>query len=229
MGRLLGGLGSLFVYLCIGTILTQLIIVGYAVSQGFVDKQKLSDMLAVARGATLSSADDGSQAAQAKPAQMLSIDELDQRRTTMTRHLELREQAVADALEQIATERDKLLKEREDFDLLVAAYRKEKQLTEEAELAVGQERVRAILESIKPKDAKDYILAMIAADEKQEVVTILTAMPIARQKKIIEEFKTEEDKKKFDDILRLIREGDGDAAAATATDPPPVAPGVQQP
>ncbi len=229
MGRLLGGLGSLLVYLCIGTILTQLIIVGYAVSQGFVDRQKLSDMLAVARGAMLSSAGDASQATQAKPVQMLSIEELDQRRTTMTRHLELREQAVANALEQIATERDKLLKEREDFDLLVAAYRKEKQDTEQQVLAVGQERVRAILESIKPKDAKDYILAMIAADEKQEVVTILTAMPIARQKKIIEEFKTEEDKKKFDDILRLIREGDGDAAAAPSTDQPPVTPGGQQP
>jgi hypothetical protein len=53
MGRLISGLSALIVYLCVGTILTQLIIAGYAYSKGFVSQQKLSDMLAVARGAPL--------------------------------------------------------------------------------------------------------------------------------------------------------------------------------
>jgi hypothetical protein len=236
MGRLFGGLASLFVYLCVGTILTQLIIVGYAVSQGFVDKQKLSDMLAVARGATLSSADDASKATQAKPVQMMSIEELDQRRTTMTRHLELREQAVANALEQIATERDKLLKDREAFDLLVAAFRKQQQQEQSRELAEGMEKTRALLESLKPDAAKNYILKMIADDDKDDVIAILTAMPIAKQKKIVEQFKTEEEQRKFYDILKLLQEVGGNAPAETATAaaPPPTGqaplPGdVQQP
>ncbi|MEX2138813.1 MAG: hypothetical protein WD894_06100, partial [Pirellulales bacterium] len=92
MGRLLAGLGGLFVYLCIGTILAQLIIAGYAVSKGFLNQQKLTDMLAVARGAALSSAADKAGGSQTKTVQMSSIEEQDQRRTTMTRHLELREQ-----------------------------------------------------------------------------------------------------------------------------------------
>jgi hypothetical protein len=193
-------------YLCIGTILAQCIIAGYAVMRGHLTRQKLADMLAVARGATLSTAERALIEKQVQPANMLSVEERDQQQTTKARHLELREQAVKNALEQIASERDKLLKERQTFDMLVADFRKLKEETENRKLARGEEEARAILENIKPKQAKALILKMIEADEKEEVVAILSAMPIAKQRKIIEEFKDEEDLKKFDDILRRIRE-----------------------
>jgi hypothetical protein len=225
MGRIFSGLGALIAYLCVGTILAQLIIAGYAVSQGFLDKQKVADMLALARGAKLSSGADTAAIAAPKPAQMLSIEEIDQRRTTMTRHLELREQSVQNALAQLASERDKLLKERQTFDMLVADFRTQKERSESQQLAKGQEDTRAILENIKPKLAKDLILKMIAADEKDEVVAILSAMPISKQKKIIEQFR-EDELPKLDDILRRLRQGNGEAApvgepseAAPAADP----------
>jgi hypothetical protein len=220
---MLSALGGLIAYLCIGTILAQLIIAGYAASQGYLDKQKVTDMLAVARGAKLSSATDKAADTKPKPAQMMSIEEIDERRTTMTRHLELREQSVQNDLAQIASERDKLLKERQTFDMLVAAFRKEKKDTESQELAKGQEDTRAILENLKPKQAKDLILRMIAADEKEEVVAILSAMPITKQVKILGEFKTEDEQKKVDDILRLLRQGNGDATPAAAPDEPAAA------
>jgi hypothetical protein len=186
-------------------------------------------MLAVARGARLSSADDGSQVTHAKPVQMLSIEELDQRRTTMTRHLELREQAVANALEQIATERDKLLKERETFDLLVAAYRKQKQQEQSLELAEGMEKTRELLENIKPEQAKSIILMMIADDDKEDVVAILSAMPIAKQKKIVEQFKTEDERRKLYEILQLLQHVDDKAPPITPPGELPVPAGAQQP
>jgi hypothetical protein len=220
---MLSALGGLIAYLCIGTILAQLIIAGYAASQGYLDKQKLTDMLAVARGAKLSSAADKAADAKPKPAQMMSIEEIDERRTTMTRHLELREQSVQNALAQIASEREKLLKERQTFDMLVAAFRKEKKDTESQELAKGQEDTRAILENLKPKQAKELILRMISADEKEEVVAILSAMPITKQVKILGEFKSEDEQKKVDEILRLLRQGNGDATPAAVPDEPPAA------
>lgn len=229
MGRMVSMLGGLIAYFCVGTILAQLIIAGYAASQGFLDKQKMADMLAVARGAKLSSAEDKATDTKPKPAQMMSIDELDQRRTTMTRHLELREQSVQNALAQLASEREKLLKERQYFDMLVAAFRKEKEETESQELAKGQDETRAILENLKPKQAKDLILRMIAADEKEEVVAMLSAMPITRQVKIIGEFKSEDEQKKIDDILRLLRQGNGDAAPADLPEEPPATTDLRQP
>ena len=64
-----------------------------------------------------------------------------------------------------------------------------------------------IWENIKPKLAKELILKMIDADEKEEVVGIFASMPIPKQAKIVSEFKTEDEQKKLDDILRRIREG----------------------
>jgi hypothetical protein len=229
MGRVFSALGGLIAYLCVGTILAQMIIAGYAASQGYLDKQKVSDMVAVARGAKLSSDADKTADAKPKPAQMMSIEEIDQRRTTMTRHLELREQSVQNALAMIASEREKLLKERQSFDMLVAAFRKEKATTESQVLAKGQEDTRAILENLKPKQAKDLILRMIAADEKEEVVAILSAMPITRQVKILAEFKSEDELKKIDDILRLLRQGNGDAPPANLPDETNAATDQRQP
>jgi hypothetical protein len=198
-------LGGLIAYLCVGTILAQVIIVGYAVARGHLDKQKLASILAVVRGATLSPGEQKPPEQPAKPTNMLSVEERDQRQTTLTRHLELREQAVKNAQEQIATERDKLLKERQTFDMLVIDFRKQKEEAENRNQARGEEDARAILENIKPKLAKDLILKMVEADEKDEVVAILSAMPITKQKKIIEQFR-EDELPKLDDIMRRIRE-----------------------
>jgi hypothetical protein len=208
--------GGLIAYLCVGTILAQLIIVGYAVARGYLDKEKLATMLAVVRGATLSSGEQKPLEKQVKSSNMLSVEERDQRQTTLTRHLELREQAVKNAQEQIASERDKLLKERQTFDMLVADFRKQKEETENRKLARGEEDARAILENIKPKLAKDLILKMVEADEKEEVVAILSAMPISKQKKIIEQFR-EDELAKLDDILRRIRERPGTTSSADAS------------
>jgi hypothetical protein len=227
-------LGGLLWYLCIGTILAQLIIVGFAVSQGHLDKQKLVDMLAVARGATLSSGDTKAGDTQAPSVAMSSIEEQDQRRTTMTRHLELREQSVANSLEHIASERDKLAKERQTFDMLVTAFRKEKAETVDYKLKAGQEAQRLLWEQIKPQLAKDHILAMFDANQKDEIVAIFSAMPVAKQRKIAEVFKTDEEKKKLFEIMELVRNRPPDTATpdtsaltptAPMTSPPPA--GVQ--
>jgi hypothetical protein len=228
MSRLIAGLGALFVYFCVGTILAQSIIVGYANWKGFVDRQKLRDMLAIAHGATLASAADNTPDS-GKKTETLTIDELDQRRAMLTRRLELREQAVQNALQQIDDERDKLRQEREAFDLLVAAFRKERQTTESQEVVKGQEDVRQMLENIKPRLAKDYILKMIDDDEKQQVVAILSAMPITKQKKIIEEFKDDDEKTKLYEILQLIQQGAGELNKSVDSAEPSAAAEPRQP
>jgi hypothetical protein len=222
-------LGGLLWYLCIGTILAQLIIVGYAVSRGHLDREKLADMLAVARGASLSTGDKQAGDTQAASVTMASIEEQDQRRTTMTRHLELREQAVTNALEQIASERDKLLKERQTFDMLVTAFRKEKEETVDRKLKEGEEAQRLLWEQIKPQLAKDHILAMFDEDQKDEIVAIFSAMPVGKQRKIAEVFKTDEEKKKLFEIMELIRQRSTDTAAPDASATTPSAPMTSPP
>ena len=85
-------------------------------------------------------------------------------------------------------------------------------------MTTGHENVRSIWENIKPKQAKEQILKMIEADEIKDVVTIFSAIPITKRAKIVAEFKSPEETKKLDDILRLIREGVAEVNLIEKTD-----------
>ena len=121
--------------------------------------------------------------------------------------MELREQSVENSLGQIRFEQRKLSTEREDYKRFKDTF--EKVLNEQKEKAqsAGRENIRLIWENIKPKQAKEQVLQMIENGEESEVVPILSSITIAKQAKIISEFKTEEEVKKLDKILEMIRQG----------------------
>ncbi|MDZ4818163.1 MAG: hypothetical protein SGJ20_04235 [Planctomycetota bacterium] len=207
MGRILGLIGTIAGLLCIATLLTQAILLGYAWSKGMLTQDRVAKIMAVAQGNELVSVAAKVEDNTTAKNQIGSFEELDQKRAMQMRHLELREQAIQNALDQVTTERDKLLKEKKTFELLVAEYRKQIADAEAGQVKKGQEDVRLIWENIKPKLAKELILKMIDADEKEQVVVILSAMPINKQSKIVSEFKSEDEQKKLDEIMRLIRQG----------------------
>jgi len=207
VGRILGLIGTIAGLLCIATLLTQAILLGYAWSKGMLTQDRVAKIMAVAQGNELVSVAAKVEDNTTAKNQIGSFEELDQKRAMQMRHLELREQAIQNALDQVTTERDKLLKEKKTFELLVAEYRKQIADAEAGQVKKGQEDVRLIWENIKPKLAKELILKMIDADEKEQVVVILSAMPINKQSKIVSEFKSEDEQKKLDEIMRLIRQG----------------------
>jgi hypothetical protein len=207
MGRIVSFIAVCLLYLCVGTVLSVCVFFSVAWVKGYLDQDKIAGLIAVIRGElspAMTKQDDTSVETQPKS---LSFEELDQRRTTYTRHLELREQGLQNALDQLAGERERLLKEKKSFEMLVSDYRKQIKDADEGRVKKGYEDVRLIWENIKPKLAKELILKMIDADEKDEVVGIFASMPIPKQAKIVSEFKTEDEQKKLDDILRRIREG----------------------
>lgn len=225
MGKVADMLGAVIAYLAIGTLIAAGAMFGYAWSQGIVDGEKVARIVAVVKGLEPETQPAAKEAKPAPPPPP-TFDELESHRATMMRHLELREQSIKNALSHIDSERDKLLKEKQTYDRLVSEFRKEQEQSQRDTLQKGQEYFRSILESIKPKQAKELILKMVEADEKTEIVAILSTMPIQKQSKIVSEFKTEEEKKKLDEIMRLIRAGKApanetpaDAAAPPNTEP----------
>jgi hypothetical protein len=207
MGRLIAFIGGVLVYLCVGAVLSVCVFLSVGWVKGYLNQEKITGLIAVIRGELSHATARHDEAIAATQQKSASFEELDQRRTTFTRHLELREQAVQNAIDQIAGERERLLKEKKSFEMLVSDYRKQIKDADEGREKKGYEDVRLIWENIKPKLAKELILKMIDADEKDEVVGILASMPIPKQAKIVSEFKSEDEQKKLDDILRRIREG----------------------
>jgi hypothetical protein len=217
MGRLLGMLSAAVVYLCVATVITLVVMLGYAYTKGFIDKDKLNKMAAVAQGIDtnptaptppINAAGASAEIVkQADTHEQPSLDELEMRRAIQTRHLELREQAVQTQMEQLRADQSKLTDDKQTYDRQKAAFEKQLAALHDGAQAAGRDNIRIIWESIKPKQAKDQIIQMIDAREQDDVVAILTAMPVTKRAKIIGEFKSDEETKKLDDILDLIRQG----------------------
>jgi hypothetical protein len=218
MGKIVGMLGGLIVYFCIATVISLVVLLAYASSQGYLDKEKINKMVAVAQGADLASSTSGEgEATGTKPtsetgkpaesAEQPSLDDIESRRAVHVRDLELREQALDSGLQQIRAEQQKLADDKESYDRLRTAFDNQLKELNDGSQATGRENIRLIWENIKPKQAKDQILQMVQAGQQNDVVAIMSAMPISKRAKIIGEFKTDEDSKKLQEILDLIRRG----------------------
>jgi hypothetical protein len=123
------------------------------------------------------------------------------------RNLELREQALRSGLARLQTEQIKLAevgerfqKDRGDFEKKLAALQKRN-------TDAGWEENRQTLMTVKPKLAKELLMQMLEKNEAEDVVALITLIPDTRLAKIIAEFKTPDEIKKIDELLRLIRQG----------------------
>jgi hypothetical protein len=208
MGRLLGILSTLFVFLCVGTVIALAIIMGYAATHGYLDKEKLLRIADVARGIEFAAPPLEQANKQAESPDQPSFDDIERHRGIKARNLELREAAVQNGMDRIRFEQKKLEDQVSRYDLLRKAFN-DKVLDVDKAKAIkeGQDKIRSIWENMKPKQVKDQILQMIDGGEMTEVVSILSSVATNKQSKIIAEFKTDDEIKKLDEILRLIRHG----------------------
>ena len=150
-------------------------------------------------------------------AEQPSLEDVERQRALQTRQLELREQAIDSGLDRVRFEQRKLTDERADYDRLKKGF--EQVLAEKKSKAIldGRENMQLIWENIKPKQAKEEILQMIEAGEENEVVAILANITIGKRARIIGEFKTEEESKKLEGILQLVRKGIPDVLSIDQT------------
>lgn len=208
MVGLLGKLVAVIVYLCIGTVIAQGICIGYAWSKGYVSKPKLLQMAAVAQGENERQSDNRDSHEKELSSEQPSLQDIENARALRIRNLELREQAIQAGLDRVRYEQTKLADERDMYFRTRAAFDAHLKNMKEGAIAKGRTDTRTILENIKPKQAKQQILQMIEAGEEEEVVAILSEMPVAKRAKIAGEFgKLDEDNQKLGKILRLIRQG----------------------
>ncbi len=207
MGRLLGMLGALFAYLCVGTVVALAIVVGYAVAHGYVDATKFERITDVVRGIEETPKAIEKQTKPTEPSEEPSFDEIERQRGIRARNIELREKSVENSLERVRFEQDRLSTDLNRYSALKGEITRLLDGKTDEAVKAGRESVRELWETIKPKQAREQILRMFDAGETNEVVAIMSSLGINKRAKIIAEFKGEDDAKKLDEILRLMRQG----------------------
>jgi hypothetical protein len=207
MGRLLQGIAAIISAISVATVIAAALGLGYLRQQGKLDEKMLLKLIAVVNGVETSPAAPRSQTDDEAGSEQASLEHVARQRALKSRDIELREQSLFDNLSIVRAEYAKLIDEKDRYERIKSAFRS--QLDEEREgiLATNREVVRGILENMKPKQAKEQILRMVKSGEMTDVVKILSLMPSATRKKIVGEFKTDEESQTLAEILKQIREG----------------------
>ena len=133
------------------------------------------------------------------------------------RNVDLREQMLITLHEQIQSQQRQLVeekrryqKEREEFETKLLAIRKEAENE-------GTTQTAAILQRLKPAQAKQQILRMLQDNQVDQVVLLLSEMQESKRAKILNEFKTPEETAQLAEVLRRLRQGDPTANLAEQT------------
>jgi len=218
IARWLKTLTRLFACFCIATLFAQITILGYLGLSWQLDREKIVQMLAIGQGIDLFAAQkeaqsDEEEVAPEEPSYQDWID----RRATLFRDLELREQALDNAVARLNVERAQLANDQKTFVRIQEAFQTQLAASKAEAEGEGVETLGSILESIKPQQAKDQILDMLENDEMDKVVVLLNAMTGSKRAKIIAEFKSEAEGEKVSEILRRIGEGEPIASMAEET------------
>jgi hypothetical protein len=216
IARLIRTGASLFGYVCVATILAQIILLAYLVLTWRLDQSKVVQILAIAQGVDIFAIREQAQRdrEQVSPEQV-SYQQIRDTRAVKVRHLELREQALRQGLTELAAEGRKLAEGMQRNQQLRESFQKELVDLKQGAIATGRENARLKLEALKPKQAKEQLMEMLKKDELDEVVALLAAMPDAKAGKIMAEFKLPGEDEQLYQILRRIREGFPESKLAT--------------
>lgn len=212
-------------YICVATVLAEAGALAVLSSQGVLTQNRLMKALAALYGVDLHELEKNTEAAnQAPPKEQPAFEAVIQKRALASRELDLREAAVDKALVDVRALIAQLKTDRERYDQLKQQFDARLAQLEQVFTDNSLQEVQRTLEVINPKQAKDQILRMLdgASGEdletvKRDVVTILKSMPLDKRKKILAEFKSEEEAEKLHDILKQIREGVPDTALIRET------------
>lgn len=211
IGRMLRIGTLLFAYSCIATIIAQMIGLGMLWSKGSLESGRLMQALAAIEGVDLAAMQQ--EAVEARitlnPGQP-SIEEIIQARAEGLRQIEMKEIAVSAGMQEIENQFRSLEEEKHQFELVRQKFGEELETMYADALVEGRDNARILLENLKPKQAKEQILQMLENGEIDQVVTLLSEMPVSKRGKIAREFKAEDEVVKLAQILERVREGKPD-------------------
>ena len=217
IGKLFRLLRTVFLYGCVATVLAQVILLGVFLARHGFSREQVFDMLAIAYKIDLDAiAEENAGLAALPTSEQVSYEQVVEARLKANLDHDLRQQSLDMALRDLRGLQIEVLNKQERLDLQAAQFSEH---LASLETQTEQESIRelsATLQAIQPRQAKEQLVLMLEdailpeEDSMLVVVAILKAMPLDKRKRILEEFKTEDEAITLAEILREIRLGEPD-------------------
>jgi uncharacterized coiled-coil protein SlyX len=192
---------------CVATVLTQVILLSYFLTQGTLNRNSAIQLVALVNGIDVSGNRLQEFLRKSKDVEQPSFDEILDQRKMKSLDMDIRLRSQQEFRDELSIMLAELRDDQDRFSDRLLAFRTElKELNEEAQ-ENGLQEVQRTLQSLDPEQAKEQLLIMYDDKRIDDVVTILQAMSTDARKDILAEFTTPADIDILADVLRRISEG----------------------
>jgi len=192
---------------CIGTVLTQIILMGYFAWQGTLGIDTVTKVVALLNGIDISGDRLARIVNKADASEQPDFGEILEARamSSLDMDLKLRSQrAFDDELTKQATDlRDSQVR----FDKRREAFDRKLDEVKQGAQEEGMKEVIRTLQSLEADQAKDQLMKIYDDDRIDDVVNIIQGIPLEKRKEILAEFASPEDSEKLHTILKRIGDG----------------------
>lgn len=197
----------LFGAFCIGTVLTQLIMLGYFVSRGTLNADTTTKVVALMNGIDITGERLVRIMNKTSSNEQPNFEEILAARKMASLDMDLRlrsQKTFDDELTQRASE---LREAQSRFDQRREAFDRKLEEVQRGAKEQGLKEVQRTLQAIAADQAKDQLLKMYEDQRIDYVVNIIQGIPIDKRKEILAEFVTPDEAEKLHEILRRIGDG----------------------
>jgi hypothetical protein len=192
---------------CIGTIITQMIMLGYFAWRGTLSGDAMTKVVALLNGIDITGDRLVSIMNKTNVSEQPTFEEIlaARKMASLDMDLRIRSQRVADdELTELFTEF------REDegrFDQRREAFARKLEEDYKGAVQAGLKDVQRTLQSLAAEQAKDQLMKIYDDDKVDDVVNIIQGIPVDKRKEILAEFTTPDEAEKLHNILQRIGEG----------------------
>jgi len=203
----MGMMLRLFAAFCVGTFLTQLIMLGYFATRGTLNGDTVTKVVALVNGIDITGERLRQVLQKSEQTEQPNFEEVLRRRMLAGAEMELRlrsqqayENELTRLLEELKTSEARFDQRREAFD------RKLEDVQQNAQNA-GIKDLQRTLQSLPVEQAKVQLLKFYDAGRIDDVVNIIQGIPLDIRKEIMAEFIDPEEAEKLHDVLSRIGDG----------------------
>ncbi len=203
----MGMLLRLFGVFCIGTVITQIILMGYFAWRGTLGPATTTKIVALLNGIDITGEQLVRIMNKADASEQPDFQEILAARKMASLEMDLRlrsQQTFDDELTKMLTQ---LRDDQARFDTRREAFERKLEEIQKGAEQEGLKEVQRTLQSLAADQAKDQLMKIYDDERIDDVVNIIQGIPIDKRKEILAEFTSPDETEKLHEILRRIGDG----------------------
>ncbi len=196
-----------FAFTCVGTVVTQMLLLGYFMSRGTLNADGLTKMVALLNGIDISGDKLVRIINRVDASEQPDFNEILQNRTMQSLDMDLRLRSQKMFDDELTRKSAELQQAQERFDKRREAFERK---LDEVKLGAQEEGMKELIrtmQALETGQAKEQLMKIYDDQRIDDVVNIIQGIPIDKRKDILAEFTTPAEQDILHEILQRIGDG----------------------